>query len=74
MKTVVLSILALGAMTVAASAEPVKLSKHELATVTAGKITDIKVNKGGNTPSGQAKGVPTVSVNPTGKAPRGQNK
>jgi len=38
------------------------------------KITDTKVNGGGNTPNGKANGVPTVSTNPTGKAPPGQNK
>jgi hypothetical protein len=37
------------------------------------KITDTKTNGGGNTPKGQANGVPTVSTNPTGKAPPGQN-
>jgi hypothetical protein len=36
-------------------------------------ITDIQVNGGGNTPKGEANGVPTVSVNPVGKAPPGQN-
>jgi hypothetical protein len=38
------------------------------------KITDTKTNGGGNTPKGKANGVPTVSTNPTGKAPPGQNK
>ena len=70
MKAIALSILALGAMTVAASAEPVKLSKGQMSTITAGKIT--QVNKGGNVPSGQAKGIP--ATNPAGKAPAGQNK
>ena len=74
MKAIALSVLALGVMMVAVSAEPAKLGKDQLATITAGKISDIKVTQGGNTPSGQAKGVPTVSVNPTGKAPPGQNK
>ena len=37
------------------------------------KITDTQVNGGGKTPSGKANGVPTVSTNPTGKAPPGQN-
>jgi hypothetical protein len=36
-------------------------------------ITDIKVNGGGNTPGGNANGVPETSVNPAGKAPPGQN-
>jgi hypothetical protein len=37
------------------------------------KITDTKENGGGNTPNGKANGVPTVSKNPAGKAPPGQN-
>jgi len=37
------------------------------------KITDTQTNGGGNTPKGNANGVPTVSTNPTGKAPPGQN-
>jgi hypothetical protein len=36
-------------------------------------ITTIHVNGGGNTPNGEANGVPTVSVNPAGHAPPGQN-
>ena len=36
-------------------------------------ITAVKVNGGGNTPNGQANGVPTVNLNPAGKAPPGQN-
>ena len=36
-------------------------------------ITTIHVNGGGNTPNGQANGVPTVAVNPAGHAPPGQN-
>ena len=37
------------------------------------KITPVKVNGGGNTPNGQANGVPTQNQNPAGKAPPGQN-
>jgi hypothetical protein len=37
------------------------------------KITDTQVNGGGNTPNGNANGVPTVSTNPAGQAPPGQN-
>jgi hypothetical protein len=37
------------------------------------KITDVKVNGGGKTPNGNANGVPTVSLNPAGQAPPGQN-
>ena len=36
-------------------------------------ITTIQVNGGGNTPNGNAYGVPTVAVNPAGHAPPGQN-
>jgi len=37
------------------------------------KITPVKVNGGGNTPNGQANGVPSENQNPAGKAPPGQN-
>ena len=37
------------------------------------KITAVKVNGGGNTPNGQANGVPTVNLNPAGHAPGGHN-
>jgi len=36
-------------------------------------ITAEKKNGGGQSPNGNANGVPTVNVNPTGKAPPGQN-
>ena len=36
-------------------------------------ITDVQVNGGGNTPNGNANGVPSVALNPAGKAPPGQN-
>jgi hypothetical protein len=36
-------------------------------------ITPIHVNGGGNTPNGNANGVPTIAVNPAGHAPPGQN-
>jgi hypothetical protein len=36
-------------------------------------ITTTHVNGGGNTPSGNANGVPETSVNPAGHAPPGQN-
>lgn len=75
MKTIVLSIFALGALSLVGtvSAEPVKLSKEQMASVTAGTITPVKENGGGNTPNGNANGVPTVNKNPAGKAPPGQN-
>jgi hypothetical protein len=37
------------------------------------KITPTKQNGGGQTPNGQANGVPTVNLNPAGKAPGGHN-
>ena len=37
------------------------------------KITAEKRNGGGNEPQGNANGVPTVNVNPSGHAPPGQN-
>lgn len=53
------------------------LEQTELTQVAGGKITAVttQFNGGGNTPSGNANGVPivTTNVNPTGKAPRGQN-
>lgn len=36
-------------------------------------ITQSQTNGGGNTPNGNANGVPTVSSNPAGHQPPGQN-
>jgi len=36
-------------------------------------ITSVHINGGGNTPNGNANGVPTTNVNPAGHAPPGQN-
>ena len=36
-------------------------------------IVDVHINGGGNTPNGNANGVPVVSLNPAGHAPPGQN-
>jgi hypothetical protein len=36
-------------------------------------ITAVKENGGGNTPNGQANGVPSENQNPAGHAPPGQN-
>lgn len=72
MRQRIFSLAVLTAFTVtagAAMAEPIKLSKAQLDKVVAGKIT--QVNGGGQTPSGNANGVP--SVNPAGNAPPGQN-
>ena len=38
------------------------------------KITPVKENNGGQTPKGEANGVPSENQNPAGKAPAGQNK
>ncbi|MGE5271756.1 MAG: hypothetical protein ACM3JG_19010 [Thiohalocapsa sp.] len=78
----VLTGLAVVAMAGSALAHPVKLSKEQLATVTAGSITTTitttQLNGGGNTPNGVANGVPivttSISTNPAGSAPPGQNK
>jgi len=62
-------VAAFGAVGLIASAEPVKLSKAQLDQVVAGAIT--KTNGGGNTPNGNANGIP--AKNPAGFAPPGQN-
>jgi hypothetical protein len=36
-------------------------------------ITAVHINGGGNTPGGNANGVPTTNENPAGHAPPGQN-
>jgi len=36
-------------------------------------ITSVQINGGGNTPNGNANGVPETNVNPAGHAPPGQN-
>jgi len=76
MKSRILSLAILttfAAASVSAVAAPVKLSKTQMDQVVAGKITTEQVNGGGNTPKGNANGVPTVSSNPAGKQPPGQN-
>lgn len=75
MRHVVLSLLvAAGALATGANAAPVKMSKAQLDTVVAGAITGVQINGGGNTPNGNANGVPTTYVNPNNFAPPGQNK
>lgn len=54
-----------------------ELTTDEMAQVSGGAITAhyVKQNGGGNTPSGQANGVPSVytgSTNPAGQYPPGQ--
>jgi hypothetical protein len=51
----------------------VELTDEQLDQVSGGKITAVKENGGGNTPNGQANGVPTYNENPTGFRPPGQN-
>lgn len=51
-----------------------ELMKAELKKVSGGAIKSVQINGGGNTPQGQANGVPTTNVNPAGSAPPGQNK
>jgi hypothetical protein len=36
-------------------------------------IVGVQINGGGNTPNGNANGVPETNLNPAGKAPPGQN-
>ncbi len=50
-----------------------ELSEAELDLIAGGKIEPVKENGGGNTPNGQANGVPTENQNPAGYAPPGQN-
>jgi hypothetical protein len=59
-------------ITVLVSAVVVALAMS-LGGVAFAKITPVKENGGGNTPNGQANGVPTENQNPSGFAPPGQN-
>jgi len=51
-----------------------KLTELETRQVSGAKITPVQINGGGNTPNGNANGVPTTNLNPAGSAPPGQNK
>ena len=79
MKSILLSTLALGAMTAVAAAGPVPLTGAQMDSVTAGKITQHTSNPAGNEPPGQQDKTPnnpkftTENQNPQGKAPPGQN-
>ena len=82
MKSILLSTLALGALTSAAlAAGPVPLTDEQMDSVTAGKIETVVTNPGGQTPPGQQDQDPpndkfdvvTENQNPQGKAPPGQN-
>ena len=80
MKQIVRVFAAIGAVGLLAHAAPAsagtqkqpaaKLTKAEMAKIVAGKIT--KVNGGGQTPKGEANGVP--NKNPAGHEPGGWNK
>lgn len=73
----IVSLAALAAFAVTAGtamAQPVKLDKAQMDQVVAGKITPVQINGGGNTPQGNANGVPTTNVNPNDKPPPGHNK
>ena len=50
-----------------------KFNIRKLEERIAPSISTIHVNGGGNTPGGNANGVPTTNVNPSGHAPPGQN-
>jgi hypothetical protein len=54
------------------------LTDKEVCKVAGGKITPVttQLNGGGNTPRGEANGVPiiTTNLNPSGFAPSGHNK
>ena len=50
-----------------------ELTQAELDQVSGGRIVAVKENGGGNTPNGNANGVPEENQNPAGKAPPGQN-
>jgi hypothetical protein len=53
--------------------DKLELVIEELEERIAPSIVGVQVNGGGKTPSGEANGVPTVNLNPAGKAPAGQN-
>jgi hypothetical protein len=78
MRRLLLAALFLGAVSVSAGAEPVKLGEAQLDQVSAGVITTTttRTNPAGNPTQGQGQAitVTTISTNPTGKAPPGQNK
>lgn len=74
----ILAALALGAMTTLTMAESVTLTSAQMDSVTAGKlvVNETQTNGGGNTPKGDANGVPVVTTNTTkgnGNAPPGKN-
>jgi len=53
--------------------KPSKFRIEALEERIAPAITPVQINGGGNTPNGNANGVPVTNVNPAGHAPPGQN-
>jgi bacteriocin-like protein len=50
-----------------------ELNEKELSQVSGGAITTETTTRSGNDTQGQGQGLETSNVNPTGKAPPGQN-
>jgi hypothetical protein len=73
MKTLVFTVAVLGVFSVAANAEPSKLNKSQMDRIVAGAITEQRTNPAGNTTQGQGNAITVTNVNPSGKAPPGQN-
>jgi hypothetical protein len=83
MKSILISALALSAMTTSALAQPgaptdtgsaiVTLTDTQLDTIAAGKITEVTRTRSGNETQGQGQGLVTTNENPAGHAPEGQN-
>jgi hypothetical protein len=57
-----------------AMAEPAKLTDAQMDKVAAGVITQQRTNPAGNPTQGQGQAITVTNVNPSGKAPPGQNK
>jgi hypothetical protein len=55
------------------AANPRKFRIDRLEERIAPAITGVQINGGGNTPNGNANGVPVTNLNPAGHAPPGQN-
>jgi hypothetical protein len=83
MKSILISALALSAMTTSALAQPgaptdtgsaiVTLTDTQLDTIAAGAITPVTRNPAGHETQGQGQAQTTTNENPAGHAPEGQN-
>jgi hypothetical protein len=83
MKSILISALALSAMTTSALAQPgaptdtgsaiVTLTDTQLDTIAAGAIVEQRTNPAGNPTQGGGQAIDVTNVNPSGKAPPGQN-